>query len=92
MTLEQARALKPGDRLRLRAGVYEGQTRENVELRVARVNRYSGPMGSGGTVTITVVDNEGREGTIQQDLLALVDEVLNEPSWYGDLMGEGPRD
>jgi hypothetical protein len=83
MTEEQARQLRPGDRVQTVVDGIRG-----VSLKVTRVNI------GGDTLMIEVMDDEGREGIVQGAILEAIERLPGaEPLWWSELMEhDGPRD
>ena len=85
MTPQEARNLRPGDQVQ----TFVGGTRGLI-LKVARVNIYAE-----GVVSVEVIDDEGREGLIHDDMIAAIERAkAAEPEWWVELFGENgaPRD
>jgi hypothetical protein len=96
VTPQEARGLAKGDRIQSTLPVIDskGGTVRGLILKVTRVRTFSGPLGTPGRVSIDVMDDEGREGTIQEDFIVAFARLPgSEPTWWGELMGhEGPLD
>lgn len=93
MTNAQARALQPGDRVKL--NLQNSPETAGIEFHVTRVHLYAGPMGSDGPAVVEIADDHGREGTVQGEAIEILERLPGaEPSWWADLMGEEgvPRD
>jgi hypothetical protein len=65
-----------------------------VILKVIRVNLHFDGVGAEELVSVEIMDDEGREGIIQGDLIHAIEKIPGqEPSWYAELMEhDGPRD